>query len=280
MSPDTLFWLTAVVKVVASAAFVVSASVATERAGPVIGSLIATLPLSSGPAYVLIALDHSDSFIASSALASATLHSASIFFILVYAALAQRHGVILSLVAGVGLWGILAAISTAFTWTPLGVIALNVVTFLVCIPLGRRFLRNKMPPVTRRWYDIPMRAGMVSCIAILVLALGNFVGPGLTGIIAVFPVIFTSLIIILHPRIGGPATAGVIANGMFGLVGFAIGLIFLSLAAVPLGKWNALLIAFAITAAWNLALFALWRSRLFVRLSLALERSSHRKTLD
>jgi hypothetical protein len=53
-----------------TAAFVVSASVITERSGPVIGALVATLPISAGPAYLFLSLDHDAAFIAEGALAS------------------------------------------------------------------------------------------------------------------------------------------------------------------------------------------------------------------
>ena len=53
-----------------TAAFVVTASVITERSGPVIGALVATLPISAGPSYVFLALDHDAAFIAEGALAS------------------------------------------------------------------------------------------------------------------------------------------------------------------------------------------------------------------
>jgi hypothetical protein len=41
-----------------------------------------------------------------------------------------------------------------------------------------------------------------------------------SGVIALFPAVFTSLILILTPRIGGRATAAVLANGQWGLIGF------------------------------------------------------------
>ena len=40
-----------------TAAFVVTASFVTERSGPVIGALVATLPISAGPSYVFLSLD-------------------------------------------------------------------------------------------------------------------------------------------------------------------------------------------------------------------------------
>ena len=51
MSPDLVFILTLALRMAVSAAFVVVASIITERSGPVIGALVATLPVSAGPAW-------------------------------------------------------------------------------------------------------------------------------------------------------------------------------------------------------------------------------------
>ena len=64
MSPELAFILTLGLRMAITAAFVVTASVVTERSGPVIGALIATLPISAGPSYVFLALDHDAAFIA------------------------------------------------------------------------------------------------------------------------------------------------------------------------------------------------------------------------
>ena len=58
MSPELTFLLTLALRMAITAAFVVSASVITEKSGPVIGALVATLPISAGPSYVFLALDH------------------------------------------------------------------------------------------------------------------------------------------------------------------------------------------------------------------------------
>ena len=70
MSADLIFILLLALRMAVAAIFVVTASVVTERSGPVIGALIATLPISAGPAYVFLALDHDAAFIAEGALAS------------------------------------------------------------------------------------------------------------------------------------------------------------------------------------------------------------------
>lgn len=271
MSVEIASWFVIVLKVLLSAAFVVSASIVIERAGPVIGSLISTLPLAAGPAYVLVALDHDADFIAASALSSLVLHPSSIGFALLYAALAQRHGLALSLLSAFAAWVVSALASQFVSWTVWSAVLANVATFVVGGPLAKQFLRAQIPPVARRWYDIPLRAALVSCIAILILLLGHL-SAALTGIIAVYPMILTSLIIILHPRIGGPATAGVIANGVYGLIGFALGLLTITLLAQPLGKWTALLAACAVTMVWNFGLWMLWRTPLGTRFIASLNR--------
>ena len=63
----------------------------TERSGPVIGALVATLPISAGPSYVFLALDHDAAFIAEGALASLPINAATIVLGLIYVVLAQRR---------------------------------------------------------------------------------------------------------------------------------------------------------------------------------------------
>src|ERR1700676_2059510 len=96
MSPDLTFILTLALRMAVTAAFVVSASVITERSGPVIGALVATLPISAGPSYVFLALDHDAAFIAEGALASLPINAATVFLGLTYVLLAQRHHALIS----------------------------------------------------------------------------------------------------------------------------------------------------------------------------------------
>ncbi len=91
-----------------------------------------------------------------------------------------------------------------------------------------------MPLITRRWYDIPLRASLVATLVATVVTLSGWVGPGVSGMIALFPVVFTSMMLILHPRIGGPPTAAVMANSGWGLMGLGIALAVLHVAALRL----------------------------------------------
>src|ERR1700747_542609 len=70
VSPEFLFWFELALKMAVTALFVSVATVIAERLGPTIGALVATLPVSAGPVYVFLALDHDTAFISASAVAS------------------------------------------------------------------------------------------------------------------------------------------------------------------------------------------------------------------
>ncbi|HKA71556.1 MAG TPA: hypothetical protein VKE26_07105 [Xanthobacteraceae bacterium] len=256
MSPDLLFWLALAVKMAITAGFVVLATATAERAGALVGALVATLPIAAGPAYVFLALDHDVPFIATSALASLAVNAVTAIFALTYAAAAQRHGLALSLAAALAAWTVLAAVVRSVEWTLVSAIGLNVVVIPACIVIGRRLRDVPMPLVTRRAYDIPLRAAMAAVLVATVVGLSARVGPTITGILAVFPIVLTSLMLILHPRIGGRPTAAVLTNTISGLGGFACALLALHLAAVPLGSPAALMLALAVSIAANLTIWA------------------------
>jgi len=89
-----------------------------------------------------------------------------------------------------------------------------------------------------------------------ILLISNLVGPLATGFVAVFPISTTSTMLILHQRIGGPVTAAVVANGIWGLVGLVIGLSALHYSILPAGPVLALTLALAIPVTWNLMVWA------------------------
>jgi len=136
------------------------------------------------------------------------------------------------------------------------------VTFAICLPLLRRFRHVKMPLITRRWYDIPLRASLVATLVVTVVTLSRWVGPAVSGMIALFPIVFTSMMLILHPRIGGPATAAVLANSGWGLMGLGIAIAVLHVAALRFGSAIALSLALATCVSWNLGLWWYGRRKL------------------
>lgn len=259
MPADLLFWLSLVAKMAVTAGFVVGAATAAERAGPVIGALVATLPIAAGPAYVFLALAHDAHFISQSAIGSIAAHTATGVFSLAYIVLAQRYGMAASVSGAVGVWFVAAFLLRQMEWTFLSVASVNLAVYAVCIVLTARYRHAKMPLIVRKWYDVPVRALMVSFLVAAVVGSSGHVGPTVTGLLAVYPIVMTSLMLIFQPRVGGPATAALIANSMWGLVGFSACMFAVHLATVPLGTWTGLVLALAVSIIWNLTLWWLRR---------------------
>lgn len=261
MSLDLHFILVLLLRMAIAAAFVVSASIITERSGPVIGALVATLPISAGPSYAFLALDHDAAFIAQGALSSLPVNAATIFMCLTYVVLAQRHSFLVSCGTAVAVWIVLASIIRLFDWTLTAGLAVNLVAFGICIPLLAKYRHAKMPLVTRRWYDIPFRASLVATLVAIVVSSSGWVGPRVSGVIALYPIVFTSIMVILHPRIGGPPTAAVLANSAWGLLGFGMAIAVLHVAVVRFGSPLGLSTALTSCVMWNLTLWWSGRSK-------------------
>src|SRR6201999_4513356 len=254
MSPDLSCLLILGFRMLVAAAFVVSASFITEHSGPAIGALFATLPISAGPSYVFLALDHDAAFIAQGALSSLPINAATISLGLTYTLLAPPHRLLIRFGAAALVWIAIAAIVGSVQWSLWGGLLVNAIAFAICTPLMQRYRHAKMPPVARRWYDVPLRASLVATLVATVVTLSNWVGPDISGILALFPAVFSSMILILHPRIGGPATAAVLANSAWGLMGFGLAIAVLHVGALHLGSAAGLCLGLATCLIWNLGL--------------------------
>ncbi|MGB7258845.1 MAG: hypothetical protein WBD48_12280, partial [Pseudolabrys sp.] len=113
----------------------------------------------------------------------------------------------------------------------------------------------RVAAVQARWYDLVMRAVMVALLVGVVVTLSYTIGPTASGSLAVFPIVLTSIIIILHRRIGGPATAAILANAVVGLGGFAVAVITLYLTAERFGSALALSLALAVSIGCNMLIY-------------------------
>jgi hypothetical protein len=255
MSPDLYFALTLIVKMAVTAAFLLAATITAERAGPLIGGLVATLPISAGPVYIFLALDHDAHFIAQSALGSLVTNAFNVAFALTYALLAQKRNLAVSLAGAFAAWFALSWVSGAVAWTLGTAIALNVIVIGLAFWLSAPLRHAPMPRVTTRWYDLVLRAAMVALLVGTVVTLSFRIGPTASGNLAVFPIVLTSIMIILHHRVGGPATAAVMANAVIGLGGFGIAVVVLHLTADRLGSPAALALTLAVSLACNLLLY-------------------------
>jgi hypothetical protein len=254
---DTDFSLVLIVRMAITAGFVLAATITAERAGPLVGGLVATLPLGAGPVYVFLALDHGAQFISHSAVNSLAINSANVIFALSYALLAQKRSVGVSIGLGFLIWFILAVIVHSIAWTLLTAALLNLVVQTVCIMLARSLRHVVIPRVETRWSDYTLRATLVALLVGTTVTASFHIGPEGSGILAVFPIILMSVQFILHRRVGGRPSAAVMANAVTGLVGFAFACVVLHVTAEAFGSVIGLSLAAATSIAWGFLVYGL-----------------------
>src|SRR5215472_13635211 len=258
MSPELMFWFALATKMAITGLFVSAATIIAEKLGAVVGGLVATLPVSAGPVYVFLVLDHDPTFISASAVASLAMNAATAVFVTVYVRMAQRRSLWISVSLAFIAWLATTLVLAPVRWTALSAPVLNLIVFALCLRIVKPFRLVPMPPTTRPWYDFVVRAGMVTLLVGAVVTLSFRIGPAGSGVLAVFPVIYASIMVILHRRVGGPATAAVLANAVPGLAGFGVALLILHLTAVSFGSALALVAALGVSVAWNAGLYFLF----------------------
>jgi uncharacterized membrane protein (GlpM family) len=262
-SPDLLFWSELVLKMAMTAVVVVVVSITVERSGPFLGALIAALPTAAGAAYVILAIEHPPSFIAASAIGSLASSAGVAIFAAGYAMLAQRHGLMVSLGIALAVWFAIAAALRLIDWTPLSAVALNAAVYAVTIPLSWRY-RTSGPPrkFIRTAFDIPLRALAAGLVVAIVTTASYSIGSFASGVFAVFPIVLCSSIVILQPRVGGPAAASVLAHAQVALIGLGLGFLAVHYLAAPLGSWWALVIGLLVCIAWSGLLWIIRASKI------------------
>ncbi len=240
-----------------TAGVVVMASVIAEAAGPVIGALAASLPVSAGPTYIFLALNHSADFVSASALGSFAANAATILFLATYARIATGRGRFEALLPAVLVWLVAASIIQAVHWSAITALALNVTTFVGGLWVTRSIVsvgRQHASPLRATRSDLGGRALAVALFVASVLGVSAMVGPNITGVLATFPIVFVMLIFVLRPRIGDGPSAVLAATGLRAMGGFGLMFLVAHLAIVPLGKNIGLAVALVPTLAWSAAL--------------------------
>jgi hypothetical protein len=257
---EPMFWFSLAFKILITVSITVSASVVVERSGPFVGALIASLPTAGGAAFIILAMEHTPAFIAQSAIGSSVSATIGCVFTLCYAALAQRHGVLLSLGGAFLVWFAGVFASRLFNWNAETALLLAAIVFPLTYYLGAPFRRigavKPRVPTTAR--DLVWRAAVVTLCVLTVTTASASIGTYFSGVFALFPVAIGSFFIILHMRLGGPASASVAAHVQAPYAGMIFGLYAVHYLAENVGVWWAYGSGLAIIMAWNGGLW-LWR---------------------
>ena len=244
-----------VIKLASTALLVVVATGFAARFGAFIGAMIAAIPISAGPSYVFIAMENDTAFVAQSALTSVAINPLTVVFLVISSALVARLGILVALGAGMTAWLGAAFAVTQADLTLMQACLLNVVIFIVAIYLSRPLLGD-VPgkPAKRGWFDIPLRVIAVVTVVGSAVIVGRLIGPEAAGVVALVPVVWLSMAVVIYGRQGGATCAAVLANGIVPMIGFWLGLATIHVLVESHGKIIALSVGLTVPVLFTLGL--------------------------
>lgn len=243
-----------VLKVLLTATIIVSATIAAERMRPIWGGVIATIPLSSGAAHVMLAATESSAFVSKAALGSLVTSIAAFAYLAVFVLLAPKARALVAVSAAFFTWLAISLAIAGISWTaPVAMIA-NLIAFAITYWLTRdaRGYRGDGRKSKPSRMEIVLRALAAGTLATVVSVTARLVGPAIAGMLAVFPVVYVSVAYILHRKVGGAAAAATMASAVLPLVGVALTFLTLSLLAPLVGNWPAIAGMILVSIAWPL----------------------------
>ena len=250
---SALIWLSVLAKAVSTTIVVVSASLAAQALGPFWGALIARLPVSAGPAYIFLALEHEPEFLAKSALYSAVANAATGLFLILFVLLGRHISFWPCLAVATTFWLSSSFVLQSIDWTTSGVVALNLLVYAPSMYL----LKKDDPKVSSgpsflpRPSELAVRAGAVALFVTIIVTVSNLLGPTVTGFAAVFPISLISLLVILHSRVGGSAAVHVAINALAPMLGFCAMLLVISSTTSSYGIAIAFSLGLTISLIWS-----------------------------
>ena len=200
---------------------IAAVSLAGRRWGPNVAGWLSAFPIVSGPILLAIALEQGSDFAATAAANTLLAVLAILVFRVVYARVARHKGVFASMTAALLAWALSVALLRSLAF-PLWAGFAAVLAALLAAPrlIGQNQDRKGASPAPAR--DLPWRMAAGAALTLAVTAAAAHMGPRLSGMFAMFPVMSTVLVGFSH-RASGPGFAVDLLRGMVrGYYAFAV----------------------------------------------------------
>lgn len=193
---------------------------AGHRWGPAVSGWLAGLPVVAGPVLFFIAIEHGPAFAAAAAIATLAGVLGAVSFAIAYAWVATRLAWPTSFACGLAAYFAVVAVLNLISPTmPLA--ALVAVGSLV---LGPRLFPRTAPKaaiVVSSYAEVACRMLAGAVLVVLVTHFAASLGPNLSGLFAVFPLMTSVLAVFSHRYSGYECTVLLLRGLIFGLYAFA-----------------------------------------------------------
>ena len=194
------------------------ASLAARRWGPAIGGWIVSLPLTSGPVLLFVALERGPQFAADTSVGTLLGLGAIVAYSLAFAA-ASRRGALASIAAASLAYGVAGLAFQAAAGWPFAVLVVLVAgAILVAVRVLPRSATARVATQHPTW-DLPARVIVGTGLVLGLTELAPLLGPIASGIITTFPVYVSVLSMFGFLHEGRDGALNVLRGLLTGLVG-------------------------------------------------------------
>jgi hypothetical protein len=220
-------------------------SIAGRRWGPAVGGWLVSLPLTSAPVILFLAIEQGTAF-ASRASQDTLLGIISVAsFCLVYCWFSFRFGWPVSMLAGWGAFFALTFIEESII-LPLLFSFVVVIAFLALVLIVMPESQSKDIIINPPRWDTPLRMLVATAFVLGLTGAASILGPQLSGLLAPFPM-FTTILVVFTHHFQGPNVARRLLRGVVaGSFTFVVFFLFISLLV---NRWG-------IAIAFSLAILA------------------------
>ncbi|MGV1046934.1 MAG: hypothetical protein ACOYD4_00205 [Solirubrobacterales bacterium] len=245
-------------KVLLAPLCVLAVSLAGRRWGTALAGVLGGLPVVAGPVLLVLALVHGPSFGAEAATGALLGLCALTTFVVVYGRVSPLLGPAPSVVCG---WtGFLVAVALLDQIEPPALLALALacasfvagLLLLLHAPPGEPEEIGALP-----WWDLPARGLAAMALVLALTAASGSLGPGLSGLLAPFPIITGVLAAFTHMHGGAEQVKVLLRNFLIGFCGFAAFCYLLAISLPSLGTGAAFALATAVALVVQAAVFLL-----------------------
>lgn len=199
---------------------IVLVTLAGRRWGPAVAGWLSAFPIVAGPILWFIAIEQGAAFAARAAVGTLSAVLAMLAFGISYAWAATRFAWPASLLFAYA--GYTAAVVVLGLWeaTPFAA-GIAVLTGLWLAPRLYPPLPKSAPAAIKSGNDMLLRMGSGALLVLLVTHFAASLGPGLSGVFAMFPVMGTVLALFTHRSAGAAAAIQLLRGMVFGFYAFS-----------------------------------------------------------
>ncbi len=234
-------------KLVLVPALIGAVTLAGRRWGPSVAGWLSAFPIVAGPILFFIAVEQGSTFVAHAAVGTLSAVLAILAFGISYAWAAKRYAWHISLVAGFGAYFVAVACLRLVSPT-LWIVAPLVFGGLLVAPRLFPTMPTTAPATPARGNDIYVRMIFGAVLVLLVTHFSAKLGPQLSGVFAMFPVMASVVVAFSHRHSGAEFAVKLLRGMVLGFYSFATFCLVLALTLPEMSIGAAFLVSLACAA--------------------------------